>query len=105
MEPVEVKKNIKEKTELYNQLKDDVLKGIKSYTDYLNRVHEADSCYISATKQPFTLRISRLEPLRILLDTTDGVKVILQDEKTQFPVQNLPLEDMLQIWKKLYYQL
>lgn len=105
MEPVEVKKNIKEKIEAYNQLKEDVLKGIKSYTDYLNRVHEADSCYISATKQPFTLRISRLEPLRILLDTTDGVKVILQDEKTQFPVQNLPLEDMLQIWKKLYYQL
>jgi len=105
MEPVEVKKNIKERTEEYNNLKENVLNHITSFTNYLNRISDTkEPRYICADGKPFTLELTQLNPYKIDLDTTDGVKILLGTEETIFPIKNLPLEDLLQLWRRLYYQ-
>jgi hypothetical protein len=105
MEPYEIKENIRIKTEQYNSLKQEIIDLITSFTDYLNRISMTKlPRYICADAQPFTLELTQIKPFKIILDTTDGTKVILEDGQTIFPIKNLPLEDLIQLYKRLYYQ-
>lgn len=105
MEPYEIKENIRIKTEQYNNLKQEVIDMITSFTDYLNRISMTKlPRYICADTKPFTLELTQIKPFKIILDTTDGTKVILEDGQTIFPIKNLPLEDLIQLYKRLYYQ-
>jgi hypothetical protein len=105
MEPYEVKKTIREKTEEYNALKESVLNEIGQFINYLKRISDLqEPRYICADGKPFTLELTQVKPFKVILDTTNGLYVLLEDEQTTFPIKMLPLEDMIQLWKRLFYQ-
>lgn len=105
MEPTVVKQNIRNTQDRFNELRQELLSNIKHYVEFLATIsHGAKGRIIAANRLPYTLTLSQLHALMVSLDTSDGVKIILEDRETQVPIDNLPLEDLLQLYKKLYYQ-
>lgn len=105
MDAVIVKQNIKNTQEQFNNIKASLLAYIKKYVEFLNLTsHGLPNINVAANGQPYKLTLSQLNVMKVNLDTSNGVKVILDDNQTQIPINKLPLEDLLQLYKKLYYQ-
>lgn len=105
MDPYEIKENIKRFSEQHNNLKQELIDNITRFTDQLKKATNNNlPRYICANKQPFTLNLTQIKPYKIITDTTNGIKILLEDNSTQFPINNLPIEDLIQLYKRLYYQ-
>lgn len=105
MDPYLAKQTIKETQEQFSVLRQNLLNYIKRYVDTLNAIpHPSQYLVIAANRLPFTLTLSQLNVFQVNLDTSNGVKIILADQETEVPIDNLPLEDLLQLYKKIYYQ-
>lgn len=104
MEPSIVKAKIKTQHEELNQTRQYILNEIKSFVDYLYKTsNDKLPVFISADKKPHLLNISQISVLKVVLDTSNGTLVEFPDG-TQFNVKFLPIEDLMELWRKLYYQ-